>query len=79
MPLIGFAGSPWTLATYMVEGGSTKTFSRIKGMLYLFEDIALLSDRCMRKLLGEIESTMLYQSLKAIYRRWNCSGCSTVS
>lgn len=34
VPLIGFAGSPWTLATYMVEGGATKTFSKIKKMLY---------------------------------------------
>jgi len=34
IPLIGFAGSPWTLATYMVEGGTTKTFSQVKGMLY---------------------------------------------
>ena len=34
IPLIGFAGSPWTLATYMVEGGSTKTYSKVKGMLY---------------------------------------------
>lgn len=34
VPLIGFAGSPWTISTYMVEGSSSKGFDIIKRMLF---------------------------------------------
>lgn len=47
VPLIGFAGSPWTLATYMVEGGSSRGFNKIKTMLYQ-------SPRDLHRLLGHL-------------------------
>ena len=39
VPLIGFSGSPFTLACYMVEGGSSKDFSTIKKMMYARPDL----------------------------------------
>ena len=39
VPLIGFAGSPFTLACYMVEGGGSKEFRQIKTLLYRRPDL----------------------------------------
>lgn len=36
VPLIGFAGAPWTLMAYMIEGGGSKTLSKAKAWLYKY-------------------------------------------
>jgi uroporphyrinogen decarboxylase len=40
LPLIGFAGSPWTLLTYIVEGGSSREFKHAKSLLWREPDSA---------------------------------------
>jgi len=47
VPLIGFSGSPWTLATYMVEGESSKDFRQAKGLMYSQPEV-------MHRLLGHL-------------------------
>ncbi|OMH28046.1 uroporphyrinogen decarboxylase [Motiliproteus sp. MSK22-1] len=51
VPLIGFSGSPWTLATYMVEGGSSKDFRHIKQMMYASPEV-------MHELLNKLAVTV---------------------
>ena len=60
VPLIGFAGSPWTLMTYMVEGGGSKNFSEIKKFIYNQPEAAHLllekiSDAVAKYLSAKIE------------------------
>lgn len=61
VPLIGFAGSPWTVATYMVEGGPSKEYAFIKGMLYsepaaLHGLLATVADATTNYLNAQIEA-----------------------
>jgi uroporphyrinogen decarboxylase len=51
VPLIGFSGSPWTLATYMIEGGSSKTFGKAKRLIYDQPAVA-------HELLGKLADTV---------------------
>ena len=40
VPLIGFAGAPWTIFSYMIEGQGSKTFSKAKKMLYTNKELS---------------------------------------
>ncbi|MCH2037830.1 MAG: uroporphyrinogen decarboxylase [Rickettsiales bacterium] len=59
--LIGFAGSPWTVATYMLEGGSSKDFKTIKQFMFSEEEaftdfIDILTEYTAQYLLKQIEA-----------------------
>ncbi|EPQ59614.1 uroporphyrinogen decarboxylase [Gloeophyllum trabeum ATCC 11539] len=61
VPLIGFCGAPWTLFSYMIEGGGTKTFQKCKTWLFKYpeESKALLTriaDVCVDLLVGQIKA-----------------------
>lgn len=61
VPLIGFSGSPWTLATYMIEGGSSRDFRRAKEMLYnqpelMHQLLSVLAQSIIAYLNGQIRA-----------------------
>jgi uroporphyrinogen decarboxylase len=61
VPLIGFAGAPWTIFSYMVEGGGSKTFSRAKKMLYTQPEfshklLSMITDSTINYLKGQVQA-----------------------
>ena len=59
VPLIGFAGSPWTLAAYMVEGGGSRDFGSIKKMMLDEpETLSLLLDKLTTAVRAFLEAQM---------------------
>lgn len=61
VPLIGFVGSPWTLACYMLEGGASKTFSKARSFCYkapkyLHDLLNFLSTSITEYLIAQVEA-----------------------
>jgi len=61
VPLIGFSGSPWTLLTYMIENGGSKTYAKSKALLYKTPELAhqlldKLAQSIIKYLIGQIQS-----------------------
>ena len=61
VPLIGFAGAPWTIFAYMVEGGGSKTFSKARAMLYIEPELShqllqMITTSTINYLKGQVEA-----------------------
>jgi uroporphyrinogen decarboxylase len=61
VPLIGFAGAPWTIFSYMIEGKGSKTFSDAKKMLYTQPEFShqllqMITDSTINYLKGQIKA-----------------------
>ncbi|KAF8558811.1 uroporphyrinogen decarboxylase [Imleria badia] len=61
VPLIGFCGAPWTLMSYMIEGGASKTLQKSKTWLFKYPDqskalLQLITTACIDFLVGQVEA-----------------------
>lgn len=57
VPLIGFAGSPWTIAAYMVEGKADKQFYKLKGLMYQQPEVMhMLLDHLSKQILRALQA-----------------------
>ncbi|KTD09058.1 uroporphyrinogen decarboxylase [Legionella gratiana] len=85
LPLIGFAGSPWTLACYMVEGKSSRDFKRILHLIYteseaahqLLHKLALsVADYLIEQIKAGVNAVMLFDTWGGILTPENYQKCS---
>lgn len=61
VPLIGFCGAPWTLFMYMVEGGGSKTFQKVKTWLFKYPEeskelLLRIADVCTEYLVEQVKA-----------------------
>ena len=92
VPLIGFSGSPWTLACYMIEGGASSDFLTIKTMLYrrpelLARVLEINAQAVISYLSAQIEAgaqaVMIFDTWGGVlshraYRQWSLAYMKTV-
>lgn len=92
LPLIGFSGSPWTLACYMVEGGGSEDFRTVKSMLYTRPDlmqrllavnVRAVTDYLNAQILAGAQAVMIFDTWggalsDAAYRRFSLAAMSEV-
>ncbi|XP_016150523.1 uroporphyrinogen decarboxylase-like isoform X1 [Sinocyclocheilus grahami] len=77
VPLIGFTGAPWTLMSYMIEGGGSTTHSKAKRWLYRYPEashklLSQLADVIVEYLLGQVKAGA--QALQVFESHTGCLG-----
>lgn len=75
VPILGFAGAPWTLASYMIEGGGSKEFSKIKAFMYnepaamkqLLEKLSItVSEYLLTKIKYGVDAVQLFDTWASV-------------